>query len=562
MTDTTDDGERGTAPRVGISAPLFIPVFRRIWLASLMSNLGMMILGVGAAWAMTQLTEAADMIALVQSALTFPVMLIAIMAGAIADMYDRRLVSILALVISLLGTCALVFLAAAGWLTPWLLLLFCFVIGCGTALLWPSWQASVSEQVPVENLPQAVALNSISFNIARSIGPALGGIIVAIAGAVASFVANALLYIPLLIVLFQWRRKVEPSRLPPERLARAVNSGVRYAFHSPPLRAVLTRSFALAVTGGAMLALMPVVARDLLNGTAMIYGLILGAFGIGAVTSALNISRIRERFDSDKTTAVSALVTAAMIVVVAMSHNLLVTVLALLVMGATWMLIMTMFNIVIQLAAPRWVTGRVVAGFQTATSGGVALGSWFWGHVAETHGVTNALLASAVTVALTALLGRWLPMPDAESSDHERVELDAPQVALPLTGRSGPIVLEIEYRVAAEEARIFYGVMQQIQHTRHRNGGYQWSIARDIADPELWTERYHCPTWHDYLRMRDRYTAEDMVLQERAEGFHRGPGPARILRRLERPFGSVRWRDDAPDPETEILSVVTPLSNG
>lgn len=548
--------------RTPIHAPLRVPLFRRMWLASLMSNFGLMILGVAAAWTMTQLTTAADMIALVQSAIMLPVMMFAILAGAIADMYDRRRVGLVAVSISLLGSVALSVLTGAGALGPWTLLGLCCLIGSGTALLWPAWAAAVNEQVPTDVLPQAIALNSISFNIARSIGPAIGGVIVAAAGAVTGFSANALLYIPLLVVMLLWRREQETSRLPPENLYRALSSGIRYVFHSPPIRTVLTRSFALSLAGGATLALMPVVARDLLHGGALDYGVILGAFGVGAVFSALNIGVIRDRFDHDHTLAFASVLMAAMIAVVALSGSMMLTVAALVLIGAGWMASMTLFNITIQLSVPRWVTGRTLAAFQTASAGGIAIGSWVWGHVAELHGVSTALLISAVMMACTVLIGRFLPMPVVEGGDREPVGLDTPPFALALTGRSGPIIVEVDYRIDPVEARAFYGLMQQIHQIRHRNGAYAWSISRDIADPELWTERYHCPTWHDYLRLRDRYTAEDIDLQDRAYAFHRGPKPAQIRRMLERPFGSVRWREDAPDRGVEVQPIVTPLGSG
>jgi hypothetical protein len=260
--------------------------------------------------------------------------------------------------------------------------------------------------------------------------------------------------------------------------------------------------------------------------------------------------------------AVSAVTMAAMMAVLGLSTSLPLTMLALLVFGACWMLTLTLLNIAIQMSVPRWVTGRTLATFQAATAGGVALGSWLWGHVAELHGISAALLASAGVIAVTAMIGRFLPMPQVAEGDREPVQLDVPAFALALTGRSGPIVVEVEYRVAMTEARNFYGVMQQIQRVRQRNGGYDWSIARDITDPELWTERFHCPTWHDYLRLRARYTAEDLELQEQGYAFHSGPDPVRILRRLERPFGSVRWREDAPDRGTEVMPLGTPLGNG
>src|SRR6202040_4024681 len=244
----------------GVTAPLRHPVFRRIWLASLASNLGLLIQGVGAAWAMTQMTSSADKVALVQTALMLPIMLISMPAGAIADMYDRRIVAMISLSISLVGATALTVLAWLGLVTPQSLLALCFVVGSGMALFGPAWQSSVSEQVPAETLPSAIALNGISFNIARSFGPAIGGIVVATAGAVAAFATNAVLYLPLLVVLFLWRRTSEPSRLPRERLNRAIVSGVRYIANSPSIRIVLVRTLVTGVIGGSVSALMPLVA--------------------------------------------------------------------------------------------------------------------------------------------------------------------------------------------------------------------------------------------------------------------------------------------------------------
>ena len=229
---------RAEALPKSIFAPLRLVVFRRIWAASLLSNFGLLIMGVGAAWSMTQMTASAHMVALVQTASMLPVALVSLAAGAIADMYDRRRVAMFALSIGLTGALAMTFLATANALTPVVLLALCFTIGSSMALFGPAWQASVSEQVPSEDLAAAVALNGISYNIARSFGPAIGGVIVATVGSAASFGANALLYVPLLIVLFVWRRPIVPSRLPPERLGRAIISGIRYVVNSPPIRVV------------------------------------------------------------------------------------------------------------------------------------------------------------------------------------------------------------------------------------------------------------------------------------------------------------------------------------
>ncbi len=548
----------------GVAAPLRHAVFRRIWLASLLSNLGLMINGVGAAWAMTQMTSSADMVALVQTALMLPIMLLSLAAGAIADMYDRRIVGLAALTLGLTGAVTLAVLAHFNAITPNSLLAFCFMIGSGMALFGPAWQASVSEQVPADTLPTAVALNGISYNIARSFGPAIGGIIVAAAGAEAAFVSNVALYIPLLIVLYLWQRTLEPSRLPPERLRRAVVSGVRYIVHSPSIRIVLTRTLVTGIAGGSVLALLPLVARDLLGGSAQTYGVMLGCFGMGGVLGALNVSIVRNRWSSEGAIRGCALTMGAAIVVMAVSRSSWLTGTALIVAGTSWMISVTLFNIGVQLSTPRWVAGRALAAFQAAIAGGVAVGSWIWGHVANVAGVEGSLVIAGVTMLASPLLAIWLRMPSVDGVNTDATDaLADPEVNLAITARSGPIVVEVEYRVGQDRARAFHDVMQRVQATRKRNGAYGWSISRDLADPELWTERYHCPTWLDYLRQRSRPTQSERELQLRAVEFHVGPEPIRIRRMLERPVGSVRWKDDTPDRAgSDVLSLPSSANSG
>lgn len=544
-----------------VGAPLRHGVFRRIWLASLLSNLGLMIQTVGAAWAMTQMTSSADMVALVQTAWMLPTMLISLAAGAIADMYDRRRVTLVALAIGLVGATLLALLQVLGLVTPWLLLGFCFLIGCSIALFSPAWQASVTEQVPPDALAPAIALNSISFNLARSLGPAIGGVIVALGTALAAFVTNAVLYIPLLIVLLMWKRVHIPSRLPPEGLHRAMQSGFRYTLHSPAIRIAITRCAIFGLAGGSVAGLLPLIAKNVLGGGAQTYGLLLGAFGAGAVIGAFAVPAMQRSFRSEDAIRACTVMIGAAIIAVAFSRWTSLSVIALLVAGAGWTTSLGLFNIGVQFSAPRWVTGRALAFFQTAVAGGAAIGAWGWGHVADLTSIETALLISGVAMLVSPLLGFWLRMPDVSRAGFDPAEaLADPEVRLSLTPRSGPIVIEIEYRVAPERAREFYGLMLQVQLSRQRNGAYGWSIARDIANDELWTERYHCPTWMDYLRMRSRSTIGDRELYARVDQFHLGGEPVLVHRMLERPFGSVRWKEDTPDRASDLIAETRPGS--
>ncbi|MHC1948342.1 MFS transporter [Bradyrhizobium sp. UFLA06-06] len=533
-----------------IAAPLRYVTFRRVWLASLLSNLGILIQGVGAAWSMTQMTSSADRVALVQTALMLPVMLISIPAGAIADMHDRRLVALGALSIELCGAIALAIFDLAGLMTPNFLLLSCFLIGSGMALRAPAWQSSVSEQVPTEALPAAITLTGMSYNIARSFGPAIGGIVVASAGALAAFAISGLLYLPLMVALFLWKRAPEPSRLPPEQLTRAIVAGVRYITNSPSIKIVLTHTILIGAIGGSISALMPLVARDLLHGGARTYGVMLGAFGVGAIVGALGIDEVRKRMTGEAAVRACTLSMGGAVAAVALSHAPILTTFALALVGAAWTMSVTLFNIGIQLSTPRWVAARSLAAYHAAISGGIAIGSWGWGCLTDAAGVEIALLVSSALMLLFPLLGLWLPIPRIRGDRQDAEMLADPEVQLALTGRSGPVVVEIEYRVSQESARAFYNIMLDIQLFRQRTGAYGWSIARDIADPELWTERYYCPTWLDYLRQRNRSTQSERALDRQAAAFHMGPELVRVRRMLERPFGSVRWSAETPDRGT------------
>ncbi|MDO6414522.1 MFS transporter [Sphingomonas sp. BIUV-7] len=546
-------------PRFTLLEPLREKTYRTIWSASLFSNFGQLIQGVGAAWLMTRLSSSPEMVALVQTAIMLPLMLVALPAGAIADMFDRRKVALIGLLFACAMAICLTTLAWAGLVTAWILLAFCFLIGAGVALYGPAWQASVGEQVSGEHLPAAIALGTISYNVARSFGPALGGIVVAAFGAMAAFATNALFYLPLIIAFLRWNRRHTPSRLPPERIDRAIVSGVRYALHSPPIRIVLIRTLGSGLAGASVSALTPLVAKDLLHGGASTYGLLLGAYGVGAVLGALLLDFFRGRLEPEQVARLLAMITGALIVVVGISTNVVVTCAAMMGAGAAWMVLIAQFNVGVQLSAPRWVTARALSCFGCAITGGMAIGAWLWGSVAARLGTSDTMMLSGLAIAATPLLGLIWRLPSATPDGLDiHLQVHQPVVGLPLTSRSGPVIIEVDYRVDASRAREYYSAMQKLRSARLRSGAFGWTLARDIGDPELWTEQYQCPTWGDYLRQRDRMTQSDKLLQEAADRFNRFEDPSRVRRRLERPTGSVRWRADTPDLQDERLTVHRP----
>jgi len=525
-------------------SPLRNGNFRALWGATLVSNLGGLIQTVGAGWMMTQISDSKDLVAFVQAANTLPIMLFSLAAGALADNLDRRRIMLVAQALMMIVSAALAYLAFAGQMTPWLLLAFTFMIGCGTALHNPSWQASMGDIVPREDIPQAVSLNAMSFNIMRSIGPALGGVIVAVSGAAVAFLLNAMSYIPLIYALFRWKHRRPSSNIPREQFGSAMSAGLRYMMMSPNLMTVLSRGCMFGVGAVSVMALMPIIARDILLGGALTYGLLLGSFGVGAISAALLNTRLRERFKSETIVRGAFLGFAGSVVILAFSTFVVVTCVFLVVAGACWVLALSLFNVTVQLSTPRWVVGRALSLYQMATFGGMTLGSWIWGVAAEHWGVTASLIAAGVTLLVGAIAGLRFPIPGLVALDLDPLKFREPELLLDLKLRSGPIMIMVDYVVEQKNVDAFLAVMADRRRARIRDGARQWALLRDLENPELWTESYHFPTWVDYIRHNHRRTIADQETTEKLRKLHKGPELPRIHRMIERQ--TVPSHDDMP----------------
>ncbi len=532
-------------------------MFRGVWVASTFSNLGGMIQSVGASWLMLSIAQSADMVALVQASVTLPIMLLSLIAGAVADNLDRRRVMLAAQTFMLIVSAALSACAWSGLITPWLLLLFTFLIGCGAAFNAPAWQASVGDMVPRPEVPGAVALNSMGFNMARSVGPAIGGAIVAAAGAAAAFAINAVSYTALIFVLTRWRRPAPVHLLPPETLGIAVAAGVRYVAMSPAIRIVLIRSALFCIGTSAVMALMPLIAKVLVAGGPLTYGLLLGAFGVGAVTSAVSIARLRQSLSTEAIVRLASISFAVAALAAALSSYLLLTMAALLVAGAGWVLALSTFNVAVQMSAPRWVVARALSLYQMAAFGGLAGGSWLWGVVAKHEGVRMALLLATVVMFACVLLGRWLRLAQAESLNLDPLRIwQEPVTAVPVESRTGPVVVTVEYVIREGDVLAFLRAMSERRRIRRRDGALNWALLRDLADPEVWIERYESPTWLDYIRLNTRLTHDDAIIPERIRALHRGPELPRVRRMIERQTSSLPAAGHPHDPHelTEPLT--------
>jgi hypothetical protein len=497
---------------------------------------------------MTQLVSSSDMVAFVQAATALPIMLLSVPAGALADISDRRHVMLAALLIMALVSTLITLLAFLHLITPWLLLGLTFLLGCGSALYGPAWQASVGEQVPIRMLPPAVALNSLGFNVARTVGPAVGGFIVATAGAPAAFLVNTSSYAGLALVLLLWRRTLLPTALPPESIGAAIATGVRYARLSAPIWTVLERAAVFGFGAGALWATMPLVARDLLHGGPLTYGTLLGGFGAGAVVAAFASTTLRTRYGHNRVATTAGVTFAVATTIAAFSPWLALTLLATALAGASWVLSFSTFNVVVQLSSPRWVVGRTLALYQTAAFGGAAMGAWAWGLGVERIGLTPSLLGSAAFLLGCALwLGRRraLVAQGADELGPMPTAMGGPSVRVPPS--AGPIVISVEYRVSIDKVTEFLRAAHALGRTRRRDGARRWSLMQDLDDPTRFVERYQTLTWLDHLRQWQRATLADQTVRERVLALHEGPHP---------PVVHHLWARE-PD-ELEPLSRATP----
>ena len=504
-------------------SPFRFGMYRAVWLGTLSANFGQWVQSVGAAWLMTLIAPSPDMVALVQAASSLPTLAFALVGGVLADLLDRRKVFIAGQSVMLLAAAVLAVCGQLGLLTPWLLLILTFVLGSGAALRLAAYQALVGDLVPREEIPGAVALNSAGFNIARSTGPALGGSIVAAAGAQAAFLFNALSNVAIIAILVFWRGRRSARQLPREEVFGAMIAGIRYAAQERTTQIVLLRALVFGALGIASWALLPLIAKNDLHGGPVTYGILLGCLGAGAIVGATVMGRLRRAVGTER--MVSAAVLAYGLLTLAMSfvHVLPLLMPVLVIGGVAWMLVMSSFNITMQMSAPGWVKGRAIAIYFTALFGGMAFGSWLWGHVATQSSVYAALVAAGLALVLTASLGRWFPLPESGGLDlRPSRSWTKPAVAFEFDPTTGPVLITVEYLVPRAEAAAFVAAMEALRRIRRRDGALHWGLYEDVARPERWLETFTIASWLDHLRQQERLTMTDAAVEARARSFHTG----------------------------------------
>jgi len=483
---------------------------------------------------MTTLTPSPLLIALMQSAASLPTLLLGLPAGATADIFDRRRLLIFWQSWMLAAVAILSVLTFTGAITPWGLLGLTAVLNIGSAMNGPAWQAIVPELVPREDLPDAISINSAGFNLARALGPALGGLMIAAfisahKGAAAVFGVNALSFVGVIIVLYRWKRTpLFKSALPAERLFGSMRAGMRYVSHAPMLKATLGRAFSFTVFVSAIWALLAVVAQRDLHSGAMGYGILNGSMGIGAVAGAVMLPRMRRKFSPDTIVSFTPLAFVVTLLVMALAHQTPVVVLALMFAGFAWTCSMATFNTCVQLSVPGWVQARALGVYQMVFQGGMALGSAGWGFLAEHSSPKVSLLASAAGLVLSQPFVRRLHLlkgapPDL--SPHAGGSRALPELTVHPEPDNGPVLITIDYRVSSASHPEFISAIHQLSHVRLRDGAIRWGIFQNAADPDHFTETFVVESWLEYLRQRERLTESDKNLRDRVQSFHEGPDP-------------------------------------
>lgn len=528
MSESSPD--RATATTVpGPWAPLRSPLFRTMWLAVLVSNVGMWMENVATGWLITEMTGSAAMLGVVQAAQTLPVVFLALVAGALADVVDRRVYLLVTQFWLMSVATALTLLAGSGLLTPWILVGLTFAVGIGSAMAMPAQSATTPELVSKPLLAPAVALNSLGFNVARAIGPAVGGVVLAQFGAAWAFGLNALSYVLLIVFLIRWKRDGSQTSLPAEGIGAAMATGIRYVRQAPVFRAVLLRAGAFFLFATALPALLPLVAKQELAGGPKAYGLLLTAIGVGAIAGAIALPSVKARLDRDQLILGATALYALTMVGAALIDQLEWLLPVALLTGVAWIAVLASLQVAAQTSVPAWVRARALSVYIMVFSLGQAVGSLAWGAYAQARSLDEALIVAAIVAVMAGILAMRWRIASAEHLDlTPSAHWPQPAVTDEIHGERAPALVTIEYRIKLDERLAFLGKMSELGQRRRRDGALDWQCAEDVSEPGLYLEVFRVGSWLEHLRQHARVTEDDRMLQDAILAMHRDDTPPRV----------------------------------
>ena len=525
---SSTNGRRQDDSHASPWSPLHNSVFRALWIATVVSNIGTWMQDVGESWLMTSLTTSPILVALVETAGSLPVVLVALPAGALADIVDRRRLLLVMEIWVAVAAGAMGILALLGQMTPGRLLSLTFFLGVGTAISSPVWQAITPELVSPSELQAAITLNAAGINVARAIGPALGGFIIAASGPWAVFLLNAASFVGVMLVLYRWSPAPRTSKLPTEDFIGAMRAGTRFMRYSPELQTVLVRSGVFVICASALWALLPQQARRHLGLGSFGYGVLIGCIGFGALAGAWLLPTVRERLSTNQLVAAGSVVFGLSTLSLAYVHSFVLLAITLAIGGVAWIEVLASLNVSAQTVTPSWVRARVLAVYLLIFFGGLAAGSAFWGFLATRAGVDGALLVAAIGLVIGPL-ATWRFRLAGDKSSLLAPSLHWPEPVMMIDSElsKGPAITVVEYRIDPQSAEEFLEAMKDMRRIRLRDGAIRWNVSRDTADPQRYVETFVTESWADHLRQHERVTAENREVEQRAQAFHLGPDPPR-----------------------------------
>jgi len=514
--------------------PLRTPIFRQLLIADVVSDVGTFMQTVGSAWLMVSIGASPLFVALTQTASALPFFLLALPAGAIGDIVDRRRLILYTETWMLIVAIVLSVITIGGWMTPWLLLGLTFALSAGDAMESPTWRAVLPELVPKEDLPAASALNGIEFNLARAVGPALAGALIAAAGVGAAFVANVVSFLGVIIVVARWKRPVRTRATPPETFGGATVAAIRYVRNVPATRAVMLRSGVVLFFASAPFALLPTISHGV-SGSPIAYGVLLGCFGVGAVPGALAMQSARSWASTEAIVSTASVILGGTILALARVHNLPGLMALMLISGGAWLTVISLINALVQIMAPDWVRARLLAVFMLITQGGLAAGSAVWGTLASRASIDTALIWAGIGTIATTALGLWTRLPDGAADISPWIHWRMPAIVQDVAPQleQGPVLVTVEYRVDAQNANEFLRAMQKYERVRRRDGASRWGLYRDLERADAYLETFIVASWAEHLRQHERLTRGDSDLEQAVRAHARGVPVVRHLMHAE-----------------------------
>jgi predicted MFS family arabinose efflux permease len=519
-------GAASSKKSASLAAAFRHPIFSVIWTATLVSNVGGWMYSAASGWLMTSLNPDPLIVALVQTASTLPVFLFAIPAGALADIFDKRKYLIVVEVVYTALCMVYAAMIGLGLATPINLLVFTFLIGAAGAVTVPAWQSVVPQLVPKDDLTSAVAANSIGVNTSRALGPALGGAAIAGLGIVSPFWINAVSNLGVVGALFWWRRSSSAAVLPPERLGGAMQAGLRYARHSPALRATLIKAAGFFLFASTYWALLPLVARTQIVSGPGLYGILLGAIGAGAVGGGLIMPWLRQKVGPDALVMSGELGTAVALTLYGLAHDATIALIASLLAGVSWIAVLATLTVSAQISLPDWVRARGLALFTTVFFGCVTIGSAIWGKLAALLGLPAAhFIAAAGALAAMPLTWHWKLQAATGVDLTPSMHWPTPLTTQPIDRDRGPVLVTVEYRIRPQDREAFLQTLEELGSERRRDGAYQWGVFEDTAEQGRIVETFLVASWLEHLRQHERVTNADRLVQLCVDRFHLGAVP-------------------------------------